>query len=448
MYLCIISGLLTGITFIFKDLCFLNLFTLIPLFLSFRDEKRSFVKGFLYSFGLNSISMSFLFNVHPMEFMGYYGFESLLLVFLMYLAVCLYEGILGGIFVFLYKKYINKDYLFPLFYTLFEIIISIGTLGLTFSHLYLPWYKNIFFIQSASIFGCYFITLIIVYINYFLYKFIVLKKLRYVIFALLLFCVNSTFGLIRMNILKVPQFKNDIALIQGNLSSLEKWENNSVGKSFDMYQKMTVYAKAKYNVDAVIWPETVINTEVREESYWYEALSNLAFDKNIDLFAGCFYKTDGGFSNSILTFDKTGKRYNEIYSKRHLIPIAEKGGFGMEKLTQGKEAVIINSESGKVGGLICIDSAYSYFGYDSCRKNCDYLLVATNDSWFKDSFGVENHFAHSVFRAIENNKYLLRVGNTGITAVIDPIGKVSGKIEPLKRGITIIKGGKITSEKE
>lgn len=448
MLLCALSGILLGTTFVFNKLCFLSLFALIPFVLSISKEGRGFLKGVVFSVCLNGVALSFFFYMHPMEFMGYSGLKSIVVILLMYLGVLAVEGMAGGVFGFVFDKYIKNLWLFPFFYCLYEIITGAGELGLTFSHLYLPWYKNLAFIQSASIFSCYFLTLLIAYINIFIYKGIFEKKKNFLLLAAALLVLNISFGELRLNTVKLSEPKVNAALIQGNISSLEKWENNSISDSFEVYERLTKEAKEKYNLDIVIWPETVINTPVGNNGFWYKKISQLASDSKVEIMAGAFYGDREEYYNSLIVFDKNGKAYDSIYYKRHLIPFAENMYSEKSGLREGKNASVLNTASGKVGALICIDSAYPYLSYNYKNEKCDYLVVATNDSWFSDSFGVENHFAHSVFRAVENKKYLFRAGNTGITAVITPFGEVKGILEPLVRGYTVYKGGEVTNEKK
>ncbi|MBR4892591.1 MAG: apolipoprotein N-acyltransferase [Clostridia bacterium] len=448
LFLSAVAGIITGIAFIYKDFCFLTLFSLLPFLYALKDNEKNFLKGLTFAVFLYGTSMSFLFKMHPMEFMGFSGIKSIGIIFLMYLGILIVESFWGGFFSYFYKKYVNNIYLFPLCYVLYEVIISVGILGLTFSHLYLPWYKNLYFIQSASLLSSYFLTLIIVYINVFIYKFLTLRKLKFLIFALLIFVINLSFGALRFNLYKPSHFKHNIALIQGNLSSLEKWESNSLLNSFNIYSKLSIEAKEKYQVDSVVWPETVINVELDKGGYWYNRISEFSKENRLELFTGCFYPENNYYYNSLVAFNKNGEQYLDIYHKRHLIPFAEKVTFGMNGLVSGKDATILNILSGKAGGIICIDSAYPHLTYVTKLKGSEYFLLITNDSWFEDSFGVESHFAHSIFRAVENNSYLLRTGNTGITAVITPKGEIKGKLEPLTRGYTVIKGGKVYYEKK
>ena len=446
--LCALAGFLTGITFIYKDLCFLNLFTLIPLIYGLKNNKHNFLKGMIYAVCLNGVSMAFLFSMHPLEFMGLTGVKSYALVFLMYFGILLVEAFWGGLFIYLYKRFFKNILLFPLVYVIYEIVISTGYLGLTFSHLYLPWYKHLCFIQSASLFSSYFLTFIIVFINVLIFKFYESKNLKYGVLAIGLFAVNIVFGVVRLNVYTPEPFKYDIALIQGNLSSSEKWENNSIYSAFKVHNELSLDAKEKYDVKGVVWAETVINTELDKEKYWYKRLSDFSKDNSLDLFSGCFYSNKDYYHNSMIAFDKNGEEYNGAYHKRHLIPFAEKESFKKVGLVEGDDATVINTALGKMGGIICIDSAYPHLTYHTKYNGAEYLMLITNDSWFKDSFGVENHFAHSVFRAVETNSFLLRTGNTGITAVVSPKGEVKGRLEPLEKGYIVIKGGEVYIEKK
>lgn len=448
MLFSLLSGILTGLTFVFNDICYLNLISLVPLIYVISKGEKSFLKGFLYGISLNTVSMSFFFTMHPLEFMGLSGFKSFGLVMAMYLGVILVEGLFAGVFIYLFNKFIKNIWVFPLCYAMFEFLISLGDTGLTFSHLYLPYFENIRFIQSAGILSSYFLTLIIIYINVFIFKAIISRKYIYCFIAFAIFSGNIAYGTVKINTYSYDNLQYDIALIQGNISSNEKWENNSVRRNIEIYKELTLNAKKEYGVNLAVWPETVVTYILTPDSFMYKEISEFAKENEMDIVFGTFFDGEDCYYNSVLGFNKSGKQYENVYHKRHLIPLAEKTYSKDDKLKEGRDAVVINTDSGRIGGLVCIDSAYPHLAYKTSGYNPDYLLVVSNDSWFRDSFGVRNHLAHSVMRAVENNKYVLRCANTGITAVISPTGEIKGEIEPLRRGYTVIKNGVITSEKE
>ena len=74
----------------------------------------------------------------------------------------------------------------------------------------------------------------------------------------------------------------------------------------------------------------------------------------------------------------------------------------------------------KILPLICYEIIYS--GKIFSNSNFDYIVNISEDGWFGKSIGPEQHFTHSIFRAIESGKYVLRSANNGTTAIINPDG--------------------------
>ena len=86
----------------------------------------------------------------------------------------------------------------------------------------------------------------------------------------------------------------------------------------------------------------------------------------------------------------------------------------------------------KILPLICYEIIYS--GKIFTNSNFDYIVNISEDGWFGKSIGPEQHFTHSIFRAIESGKYVLRSANNGATAIINPVGVIEQKIEINKSG--------------
>ena len=76
--------------------------------------------------------------------------------------------------------------------------------------------------------------------------------------------------------------------------------------------------------------------------------------------------------------------------------------------------------------LICYEIIYSGKLY----KNYDFDIIVniSEDGWFGQSIGPEQHFVHSIFRAIESGKYVIRSANNGIAAIVNPLGNIEEKI--------------------
>ena len=121
------------------------------------------------------------------------------------------------------------------------------------------------------------------------------------------------------------------------------------------------------------------------------------------------------------------EKYNAIPDKNVVVktPIA------VEPFSKGKKRELIEIEHAnftlKVLPLICYEIIYS--GRLFQDSSYDFIINISEDGWFGKSIGPKQHFDHSIFRAIENGKYILRSSNNGIAAIINPIGIVEQRVE-------------------
>ena len=91
-----------------------------------------------------------------------------------------------------------------------------------------------------------------------------------------------------------------------------------------------------------------------------------------------------------------------------------------------------NNFSVKILPLICYEIIYS--GKIFTNSNFDYIVNISEDGWFGKSIGPEQHLTHSIFRAIESGKYVLRSANNGTSAIINPLGVIEQKVDINKSG--------------
>ena len=85
---------------------------------------------------------------------------------------------------------------------------------------------------------------------------------------------------------------------------------------------------------------------------------------------------------------------------------------------------------GPYGAYVCYESAFPGVARALVRGGARVLVNLSNDAWFGPSFGGAQHFAMGRIRAVETGRWLLRAGNDGITAAIDPYGRVVARLEP------------------
>ena len=153
--------------------------------------------------------------------------------------------------------------------------------------------------------------------------------------------------------------------------------------------------------------------------------------------------------NSLSIYDHNLNIINS-YKKINLVPFGEFLPFekilksiGLKTITneyqsysKGAERNIIDLKysnlSVKILPLICYEIIYS--GKIFSNNKFDYIVNISEDGWFGKSIGPEQHLAHSIFRAIESGKYVLRSANNGTSAIINPLGVIEQKVDINKSG--------------
>jgi apolipoprotein N-acyltransferase len=94
-----------------------------------------------------------------------------------------------------------------------------------------------------------------------------------------------------------------------------------------------------------------------------------------------------------------------------------------------------NGAEVRLSPLICYEDIVPAIARDAVNKGAELLINQTNDAWFGDTVAPYQHHIIAAFRAIENDRYLLRSTNTGLTAVVDPLGRTLASLLPYTEGI-------------
>ena len=105
-------------------------------------------------------------------------------------------------------------------------------------------------------------------------------------------------------------------------------------------------------------------------------------------------------------------------------PIDDKLGGVMGRCIGDGKAKCLDYKGIGVGCAICYESVYGEFCADYVRDGAKLLTVITNDAWWGDTPGYRQHLSYASLRAIETRRWIARCGNTGISAIIDPTGRI------------------------
>ena len=477
--LCIISGVLIGISFPPIPLPFLIFFAFIPYF--FVLQKR----GTLGSINRATYLTTFVFTLITLYWVGSWTKEAdpfLMIsgVLLLFVNPALYL-IPSTLFYFAQKVFNRKVALFllPLFWVSFEYAYSLTDLRFPWLTLgnSLPYFNR--FIQIADIIGVNGLTLIILYINILLYLSMVERKrdkklfVRYSVIASVLFFIPLIYGAVKVASYVEPQKKIKIGLIQPNLDPWDKWQGRNLDEQLDLYLSLSTVA-VNQGAQLVVWPESALPVYLLSGNYPDEVnrIHKFVDMHNIYLMTGMpdanFYfdlkkappeaKPLGGGDaaytsyNSILYFTPHSSEIVK-YQKIMLVPFGEKVPFveelpllgdlikwqvGISSWNVGKEKVVFNMKDAKIGGIICIESIYPDFVAGFVEKGASLIAVVTNDSWYGYSSGPFQHKEISVLRAVENRRTVVRAANGGVSCMIDPMGRIINSTKLFTKAVLVV----------
>ncbi|MFN3265908.1 MAG: apolipoprotein N-acyltransferase [Deinococcales bacterium] len=247
--------------------------------------------------------------------------------------------------------------------------------------------------------------------------------------ALLLLLVSTVYGLTRPSVAAATR---PALLVQGNIGSLQRLAGLDRQNDFETYMKLS---KPKVKNSVIVFPEAALGLEqiAKVEG------GNSNVPKLGRLIAGVADFRRGSRSNSVAAI-KDGVLL-AISTKQHLVPfgefyplrrelafvydaIARLLGFGFGSMELRYETRTLELDGERFGTYVCYDSVFPDVPKDRVLDGAQVLVNVSNDSWFGRTWGIEQHFMMGRMRAIETGRYVLRAGNTGITAVIDSQGRV------------------------
>ncbi|HET8610775.1 MAG TPA: apolipoprotein N-acyltransferase [Burkholderiales bacterium] len=232
-----------------------------------------------------------------------------------------------------------------------------------------------------------------------------------------------------------------ISLLQGNIPQSLKWKPQAVRATLETYYQMVMASNARL----IILPETALPMFYQDVPKNYlAALTTHARINGGDLLFGVPQHTDGTvYYNSVVS---VGTSPTQDYRKHHLVPFGEflpfKPLFGWVldvldiPLSDFSRGPFYQKPLAVAGQQVAVDICYEDgFGDEIIRQlpQATLLVNVSNDAWFGHSIALEQHLQMSQARALETGRYMLRATNTGVTAVIDPQGRVVARAPEFTR---------------
>jgi apolipoprotein N-acyltransferase len=239
-----------------------------------------------------------------------------------------------------------------------------------------------------------------------------------------------------------------VGLVQGGIRQEDKWVPENAWDNVGRHLQLTEQA-AQRGARLVVWPESAVPFLFDEDDALSALLRETVRRRGIYLFFGNDDRERTGEGRGrVYVGAKLLTPSGELalrYRKIQLVPFGEYvplqplftlGGRFAAKLVQqvsdfspGREAVTGELDGHRIGGYICYEAIFPGLVRRFAANGAELLVNVTNDAWYGTTSAPEQHMAMAALRAVENRRYMVRAANTGITAVVDPWGRV---LEPTR----------------
>lgn len=444
LLLAISSGILTALAFPKFNISILAFIAPSLLFISLKSSKSTRSSGFLgfifgiFFFGTNLFWINTLF-----AYVGYFAYLG-------YITIVIFQSIFTSILCYLIKRLKSSlSIVAAILWVVFEIIRNIGPFGFSAGTLAYSQAGFLPFIQISSFSTAYGISFLIILINTGIARAVIKKKFGLISSATILTIISLFYGTARLDQAHDYGRFIEISLIQGNVPQEKKLSVIYNQDIFDNYKTLTLKSKSSLP-KIIIWPETTIFSYLMADKKFLPQIKKLANDCNSYFIVGSPYldTKNQNIYNSALCFSPKGTLIGR-YDKEHLVPFGEylpfrpllfpflrNTDFFYNDFFPGQMKDPIDISGTRIGMLVCFESTFPWIVK---KKNCDFIITITNDAWFKNSSAAYEHLNQGIFRAIENDKYFIQCGNTGISAIIDPRGRIIKKLDLNTRGYLTFK---------
>jgi apolipoprotein N-acyltransferase len=392
--------------------------------------------------------------------------EALLALFLFCCYLGLYHGLFGllvGLLAGVGRDFRRPLVLIPFLWVAVELARTRVT-GFPWNLLGIAQVDNVALCRIVASTGVYGISFEIVLVNVALAAaFLVPREKRG---ALLAAALAAAAVLQAGRLVEAPGAMADHAalLVQQNIPVSAEWTPASLQQTINELTGLTVKSAASNpaaKIDLIVWPESPAPF-FTDDKRFRDALSAMARDSKTWIVAGSIGTGLIGTSSSTGAGGQTGPVFNsaalispngewtERYDKIHLVPFGEylpfpsvfsfAGGLTREvgEFQKGTSRRPLDAGGRRLGVFICYESIFPDEVRQFADQGAQVFVNISNDGWYGDSGAYAQHLNQTRMRAIENNRWLLSATDTGVTASIDPWGRVVARAPRKERTALVV----------
>ena len=404
--------------------------------------RKAAVAGWTFAFGQYLIGwhwIGYAFMVDPSAHLWQMPFAILFLAG----GLALYAGIACALAVIFWQDGPARLLVFAILYAIGEWVRGHALTGFPWNLPAYGWGASLAVMQSAVLFGAYGLSFLTILLGASLADFCgTPRRMAMPAIMILLFAGLWTFGALRLAdapARTVPGVM--VRLVQPDIPQNEKYVRRYVARN---WQRLLDLSNRPGHVTHIIWPEAAPPFLIDRSSVALDEIAILTRGGR-SLITGSVRAAPAGdgisFYNALYMFGPNGSPA-AVYDKFHLVPFGEYvpfanilGHIGITKLTEGQGGFASGdgphtyqiSGAPDVTPLICYEIIFP--GAVTPRQRPGWLVNVTDDSWFGPWAGPLQHLLIARVRAIEEGLPVARAANTGISAMIDPLGRITTSLD-------------------
>lgn len=242
----------------------------------------------------------------------------------------------------------------------------------------------------------------------------------------------------------LPAPDRQVAVVQTNVAPAAHWTRAYTDQQVLEHTRATEEVVGERPVALVVWPENAVPRYLELEPGLAVHLARIAERHGADLLFGGPRHADGRSYNSVRLITSAG-RNGGAYDKQRLVLFAEANPFAPaasaspeenpRQFSAGDGPGVLQSFV-PLGVSVCHEILFPELAVRAVGEGAALLVNVSNDGWLDPGAGVagRQHAAMATFRAVETHRWLVRAATTGVSAVVDPRGRVVASLDVDRRG--------------
>ncbi|MDZ5604510.1 apolipoprotein N-acyltransferase [Pseudomonas sp. RP23018S] len=236
-----------------------------------------------------------------------------------------------------------------------------------------------------------------------------------------------------------------VAAIQGNVEQDLKWDPAHINAQLALYRDLSLNAKP---VDLLVWPETAVPILKDQAQGYLDMMGRFASDRQTALITGVPVREEVRGQRRYYNGVTVTGEGDGTYLKQKLVPFGEyvplqdmlRGAIEffnlpMSDFARGpQDQALLQAKGYQIAPYICYEVVYPEFAASLAARS-DLLLTISNDTWFGTSIGPLQHLQMAQMRALEAGRWMIRATNNGVTALIDPQGRITAQVPQFEQAV-------------